>query len=163
MHALVEALEAANPLPAPAQSLAAVAGDWRLLYSTIVITGVKKTKLGLREFVQLGDFVQTIDVAAGRAVNRVEFSVAGLGSLAGALTVTARFEVAGPARVAIAFKRSELEPAQLQTLFRANFDLLLSIFNPDGWLDITFVDADMRVGRDDKGNVFLLERMPPPA
>ena len=49
-------------------------------------------------------------------------------------------------------------PKQLQTIFEANLDLLLSIFNPQGHLDITYLDADWRVGRDDKGNVFLLQR-----
>jgi PAP_fibrillin len=51
------------------------------------------------------------------------------------------------------------EPRQLQQLFEQNFDLLLSIFNPEGWLDITYVDESHRVGRDDKANVFFLERM----
>lgn len=51
------------------------------------------------------------------------------------------------------------EPKQLNALFEKNYDLLLSIFNPDGWLEITFVDEQHRLGRDDKGNVFLLERM----
>lgn len=36
---------------------------------------------------------------------------------------------------------------------------LAQVFNPEGWLDITYVDADMRVGRDDKGNIFVTERM----
>ncbi len=49
-------------------------------------------------------------------------------------------------------------PTQLQKLFEANYDLLLSIFNPEGYLDITYIDATHRVGRDDKGHVFLLER-----
>lgn len=49
-------------------------------------------------------------------------------------------------------------PDRLQQLFQQNYDLLLSIFNPDGWLEITYVDGDMRVGRDDKGNIFVLER-----
>lgn len=53
-------------------------------------------------------------------------------------------------------------PKQLQTIFEANLDLLLSIFNPEGHLDITYLEASpggWRVGRDDKGNVFLLERV----
>jgi PAP_fibrillin len=50
------------------------------------------------------------------------------------------------------------EPSQLQDLFEQNYDLLLSIFNPAGWLDITYLDDRLRVGRDDKSNVFLLER-----
>jgi hypothetical protein len=50
-------------------------------------------------------------------------------------------------------------PEQLQQLFQQNYDLLLSVFNPEGWLDITFVDDELRVGRDDKGNIFVLERI----
>lgn len=37
--------------------------------------------------------------------------------------------------------------------------LLLSIFNPEGWLDITYVDGTLRCGRDDKGHLFVLERL----
>jgi hypothetical protein len=49
-------------------------------------------------------------------------------------------------------------PDQLRQLFEKNYELLLSIFNPEGWLDITYVDSELRVGRDDKGNLFVLER-----
>ena len=49
-------------------------------------------------------------------------------------------------------------PEQLQALFQANYALLLSIFNPEGWLDITYVDDELRVGRDDKGNLYVLQR-----
>lgn len=49
-------------------------------------------------------------------------------------------------------------PDQLQQLFKQNYELLLSIFNPEGWLDITYVDDELRVGRDDKGNIFVLQR-----
>lgn len=53
-------------------------------------------------------------------------------------------------------------PDQLRQLFEKNYDLLLSIFNPEGWLDITYVDNELRVGRDDKGNLFVLERTKEP-
>lgn len=49
-------------------------------------------------------------------------------------------------------------PDQLRQLFEKNYELLLSIFNPEGWLDITYVDSQLRIGRDDKGNLFVLER-----
>jgi hypothetical protein len=62
-------------------------------------------------------------------------------------------------RVNINFENSTLVPEQLLSLFQKNYDLLLSIFNPEGWLEITFIDDTLRIGRDDKGNVFLLERM----
>lgn len=42
--------------------LVQVKGEWKLLYSTISILGSKRTKLGLRDFITLGDFVQIIDV-----------------------------------------------------------------------------------------------------
>lgn len=38
-------------------------GTWKLVYSTITILGSKRTKLGLRDFISLGDFYQNIDVA----------------------------------------------------------------------------------------------------
>lgn len=62
-------------------------------------------------------------------------------------------------RVDIKFENSTLVPEQLMSLFQKNYDLLLSIFNPEGWLEITYIDDTLRVGRDDKGNVFLLERV----
>lgn len=40
-----------------------VGGAWRLIYSTITILGSKRTKLGLRDFITLGDFFQSINVA----------------------------------------------------------------------------------------------------
>eukprot|EP00882_Tetradesmus_deserticola_P009697 GHRQ01010239.1.p1 GENE.GHRQ01010239.1~~GHRQ01010239.1.p1 ORF type:complete len:243 (+),score=140.18 GHRQ01010239.1:95-730(+) len=156
--ALVEALEALNPLQQPTQHLDQLAGKWLLLYTTITITGIRKTKLGLREFIKLGDFVQEIDTDNKLALNVVQFSVAGLGMLTGSLTVKASYEVASDERVAIKFVESTLVPEKLQSLFQTNYDLLLSIFNPEGWLDITYVDQDMRVGRDDKGNQFVLAR-----
>ncbi|GFH13369.1 PAP_fibrillin domain-containing protein, partial [Haematococcus lacustris] len=65
---LVTALEAETPVPSPTSCLELCAGRWRLLYSTITITGVKRTKLGLREFIRLGDFVQEIDAVHAEAV-----------------------------------------------------------------------------------------------
>ena len=49
-------------------------------------------------------------------------------------------------------------PEKLQKVVVNNFDLLLSVFNPEGFLDITYCDEDMRCGRDDKGNMFVLQR-----
>lgn len=39
-----------------------MSGKWKLVYSTITILGAKRTKLGLRDFINLGDFFQNIDV-----------------------------------------------------------------------------------------------------
>jgi hypothetical protein len=92
----------------------------------------------------------------------VSFSVTGFGKFKGQLAITAAYSPAAPpheaSRVDIAFQSATLAPAALEQLFRANYALLLSIFNPDGWLDVTYVDDEIRIGRDDKGNVFVVER-----
>mmetsp|Transcript_14304 Transcript_14304/g.46982 ORF Transcript_14304/g.46982 Transcript_14304/m.46982 type:complete len:260 (+) Transcript_14304:1-780(+) len=155
---LVEAVVAYNPLPEPTARLEEVAGDWRLLYTTVTIRGRKKTRLGLRSLVELGEFYQHIDLASSTSLNVVCFSVAGLGSLKGSLTLEAKFSVASPTRVDISLVRSELEPEQLQSVFEENYDLLLEIFNPEGWLEICYVDESLRVGRDSSGHLFVLER-----
>lgn len=120
--------------------------------------GSKRTKLGLRDFITLGDFFQSIDVAKGKAVNVIKFNVRGLNLLNGQLTIEASFKIASKSRVDIAYDNSTITPEQLMNMLRKNYDLLLGIFNPDGWLEISYVDDTMRIGRDDKGNIFILER-----
>ncbi|CAN1828770.1 Fibrillin protein 5 homolog [Linum perenne] len=122
---LVELLESQNPTPDPTLSLHKVNGCWKLLYSTISILGSKRTKLGLRDFITLGDLFQIIDVSK---------------------------------RVGITYMDSRITPEQLMNVFQKNYQLLLSIFNPEGWLELTYVDDEIRIGRDEKGNIFVLER-----
>lgn len=158
IEGLVKLLESQNPTPNPTVKLEKVGGSWKLLYSTITILGSKRTKLGLRDFISLGDFLQIIDVAKGKAVNVIKFSAKGLNLLNGQLTVEASFKIASKSRVEINYDKSSITPAQLMNVFRKNYELLLGIFNPQGWLEITYVDDDIRIGRDDKGNIFILER-----
>ncbi|KAK1403811.1 putative plastid-lipid-associated protein 7, chloroplastic [Heracleum sosnowskyi] len=155
---LVKLLESQNPTPDPTQNLEKVAGCWELLYSTIRILGSRRTKLGLRDFISLADFLQIIDVAESKAVNVIKFNARGLSLLNGRLTIEAAFKVASKSRVDISYRNSTITPDQLMNLFRKNYDILLGIFNPEGWLEITYVDDMLRIGRDDKGNIFILER-----
>ncbi|XP_021728111.1 probable plastid-lipid-associated protein 7, chloroplastic isoform X1 [Chenopodium quinoa] len=155
---LVMELEANNPTPNPTHTLDKVSGCWKLIYSTITILGSKRTKLGLRDFINLGDFLQIIDIAEGKAVNIIKFSARGLILLNGQLTVQASFSVVSPSRVSIKYDNSQITPEKLMNLFKKNYDLLLGIFNPEGWLEITYLDDTMRIGRDNKGNIFILER-----
>ncbi|XP_039157934.1 fibrillin-5, chloroplastic isoform X2 [Eucalyptus grandis] len=158
IEGLVRQLESQNPTPNPTANLGKVGGCWKLVYSTITILGSKRTKLGLRDFINLGDFLQNIFVAQGKAVNVIKFNARGLNMLNGQLTIEASFRVASESRVDITYDKSTITPDQLMNVFRQNYDLLLGIFNPEGWLEITYVDDTMRIGRDDKGNVFILER-----
>ncbi|CAM0904674.1 unnamed protein product [Alopecurus aequalis] len=129
IHGLVELLESRNPTPDPTDKLQdKVDGCWRLIYSTISILGKRRTKLGLRDFISLGDFFQIIDVKQ---------------------------------RVGIKLESSTITPSQLMNIFQKNYDMLLAIFNPEGWLEITYVDESLRIGRDDKANIFVLERTDP--
>ncbi|XP_030461994.2 fibrillin-5, chloroplastic isoform X1 [Syzygium oleosum] len=158
IEGLVRQLESQNPTPNPTANLDKVGGCWKLVFSTITILGSKRTKLGLRDFINLGDFLQIISVAQGKAVNVIKFNARGLNMLNGQLTIDAFFRVASESRVDISYDKSTITPDQLMNVFRQNYDLLLRIFNPEGWLEITYVDDTMRIGRDDKGNVFILER-----
>ena len=158
IHDTIAKLEAVNPTAEPTAEPQLLDGSWKLLYSTIRILGTKRSKLGLREFVQIGELYQDIDMARKTAVNRVEFNVSGFALLKGCLTITAGFESENASQVNVVFQKAELEPDQLEQLFQKNYDLLLEIFNPEGWLEVTYVDEHLRVGRDDKGHVFVLER-----
>ncbi|KAK3268675.1 hypothetical protein CYMTET_22833 [Cymbomonas tetramitiformis] len=77
----------------------------------------------------------------------------------GKLTVQATYTVTSPTKVDINYEQSTLVPEQLDALFKKNFDLLLAIFNPEGWLEIVYLDDAHRIGYDDKGNIFVLEKM----
>ncbi|XP_075494052.1 fibrillin protein 5 homolog [Primulina tabacum] len=156
---LVELLESQNPTPEPTLCLEKVAGVWKLIFSSITILGSRRTKLGLRDFINLGDFFQSIDLAEGKAVNVINFSARGLTLLSGQLTIEASFKCTSKSRVDIRYNKSMITPDQLMNVFRKNYDLLLGIFNPEGWLEITYVDDSLRIGRDDKGNIFILERV----
>ncbi|KAK1263186.1 hypothetical protein QJS04_geneDACA008642 [Acorus gramineus] len=158
IEGLVRLLESENPTPEPTEDLQKVGGWWKLIYSTISIMGSKRTKLGLRDFLSLGDFLQAIDVAQGKAFNVIKFSARGLKMLTGQLTIEASFSIASKTRVDIKYDNSTIAPDQLMNIFQKNYDVLLAIFNPEGWLEITYVDESIRVGRDDKGNIFILER-----
>lgn len=159
IEGLVKLLECQNPTPHPTQNLDKVGGGWKLIYSTISILGSKRTKLGLRDFITLGNFFQNIDIDKGKAVNVIEFNARGLTMLSGHLKVEASFKIASNSRVDIEFENATIIPDQLMNVFQKNYDVLLGIFNPEGWLEISYVDETMRIGRDDKDNIFILERL----
>ncbi|WVZ85608.1 hypothetical protein U9M48_032514 [Paspalum notatum var. saurae] len=175
IHGLVELLESRNPTPEPTAKLQEkVNGCWKVIYSTISILGKKRTALGLRDFISLGDFLQIIDVKEvsedlaspslhpkEKAVNVIEFSARALKILSGKLTIEASYTVTSPTRVDIKLESSTITPDQLMNIFQKNYDMLLAIFNPEGWLEITYVDESLRIGRDDKENIFVLERADP--
>ncbi|KAF0913875.1 hypothetical protein E2562_024950 [Oryza meyeriana var. granulata] len=132
IHALVELLESRNPTPEATDKLQEkVDGCWRLIYSTISILGKKRTKLGLRDFISLGDFFQMIDVKEEKAVNVIKFSARALKILSGQLTIEASYKITTKTRVDIMLESSTITPDQLMNIFQKNYDMLLAIFNPE--------------------------------
>ncbi|KAK9865474.1 hypothetical protein WJX84_009714 [Apatococcus fuscideae] len=119
---LIEDLEQHTTDHEAAQHLKEVEGCWRLLFSTIKIQGVRKTRLGLREVVSLGDFLQIIDTTEATAVNQVLFSLNLFGKLPGKLTIKATYKAVGSQRVEVTFADAKLEPRQLQELFASQLD-----------------------------------------
>jgi len=189
IQSLVARLEPLSPVPAPLDRPDLLAGTWRVAWSTVAVLGSRRTKLGLRGFVTLGEMTQTISPdddsggGGGDGTSVIAFSVSGTG-VAGALTLATRYAPAtsvdpvpestpsnpsstSSSRVDVRLVSSDLAPAALRTVFEGVLPLLLDVFDPEGWLDITYIDAGspdgshpgFRLGRDDKGNVFALRRI----
>ncbi|CAF2119089.1 BnaA03g55880D [Brassica napus] len=158
IEGLVKLLECRNPTPEPTGELDKIGGCWKLIYSTITVLGSKRTKLGLRDFVSLGDLLQEIDIAQGKTVHVLKFDVRGLNLHDGEFRIVANFKIISKTSVEITYESSTIMPDQLMNIFKKNMNLLLGIFNPEGLFEISYLDEDLQVGRDGKGNVFVLEK-----
>lgn len=101
-----------------------------------------------------GNF-QDIDVANGLVENRAEFALWGLPAT---VRIQGRCERVPDkeARLAVFFERVELK------LSAVSATLPLTWANggkgPEGWVETTFLDADLRTGRGDKGSFFIAAR-----
>lgn len=162
----IQELEDSNPNPQPLKSQELLEGDWRLLYTT------SKGILGLDRFplLKLGQIYQSIRLAETKIYNIAE--IIGLPWLEGLLSVSATFNPVSDKRVNVMFERSIIG---LQRLFNYDspsqfikqielgkkfppFDLPIDNRGRQGWLDITYLDQDMRIGRGNEGNVFVLTK-----
>eukprot|EP00177_Eucheuma_denticulatum_P006910 GFKZ01012572.1.p1 GENE.GFKZ01012572.1~~GFKZ01012572.1.p1 ORF type:complete len:248 (+),score=36.40 GFKZ01012572.1:408-1151(+) len=162
LDAVIRRLEAETPVPEPTESNARVAhGVWRLIYTNLEILGQKRIKLSIATsrksgLVKLGDIFQIIDAEKGESRNVVEFEV--MGRVKGTFTIEAKYQVESGVRVRVTRKGERLEPDKLEMMLGDNVGLLTDIFNPEGWLEITYIGGGLRIGRDGKGRVFVLER-----
>ncbi len=162
----IQQLEDHNPNPEPLQAKELLEGDWRLLYTT------SKSILGLDRFplFTLGQIYQCIRTSDARVYNVAE--VSGLPFLEGVISVCARFEPVSERRINVIFERSIIglqrflgytSPSKFIEELEQGKKFLpidFSIENREqkGWLDITYLDEDMRVGRGNEGNVFVLSK-----
>jgi hypothetical protein len=164
--AAIANLEDFNPTPRPVESGNLLDGNWRLLYTT------SKALLNLDRLplCKLGQIYQCIRVDTTSVYNIAE--IYGLPYLEGLVSVAAKFEPVSGRRVQVKFERSIIG---LQRLIEYNspvtfiqqieagkkfpgIDVAINSDKQQGWLDITYIDDDLRIGRGNEGSVFVLSK-----
>ncbi|MEH2256576.1 PAP/fibrillin family protein [Nostoc sp.] len=164
--AAIANLEDFNPTPRPVEASNLLDGNWRLLYTT------SKSLLNLDRLplCKLGQIYQCIRVETTSVYNIAE--IYGLPYLEGLVSVAAKFEPVSGRRVQVKFERSIIG---LQRLIEYNspvtfiqqieagrkfpgIDVAINSDKQQGWLDITYIDNDLRIGRGNEGSVFVLTK-----
>lgn len=165
--AAIAQLEDYNPNPNPLEATELLDGNWRLLYTS------SQELLGIDRFplLALGQIYQWVRVKDAKIYNIAE--VYGLPFLEGLVSVTARFEPVSQKRVEVKFERAisglqrlidyqspnnfiqEIEAGKKFTAL----DFEIQNRERQGWLDITYLDEDLRIGRGNVGSVFVLSKV----
>ncbi|MEH1793310.1 MULTISPECIES: PAP/fibrillin family protein [unclassified Nostoc] len=164
--AAIANLEDFNPTPRPVEAGNLLDGNWRLLYTN------SKALLNLDRlpFCKLGQIYQCIRVETTSVYNIAE--IYGLPYLEGLVSIAAKFEPVSGQRVQVKFERSIIG---LQRLIEYNspvtfiqqieegrkfpaIDVAINSDRQQGWLDITYIDNDLRIGRGNEGSVFILSK-----
>lgn len=167
--AAVAQLEDRNPTPRPLEASNLLDGNWRLLYTT----SQELLRIDQFPFLKLGQIYQYIRVKDATLYNIAELY--GLPYLEGLVSVVARFDPVSERRVNVRFDRSiiglqrmidyqtpEHFVQQIETgkKFPAvDFNIAnITAREQRGWLEITYLDEDLRIGRGNEGNVFILTK-----
>ncbi len=161
-------LEQHNPTSNPLAATDLLNGNWQLLYTT------SSELLGIDRFplLALGNIYQCVRFTQQRIYNLAEIkSVFG-----GLVSVTATFEAVSDKRVNVRFDRAIFglqstlgyqNPNQfIEAMQQTNkFNLLKGIDftvnsnREPGWLEVTYLDQTMRIGRGNQGSVFVLRKV----
>jgi hypothetical protein len=164
----IAALEALNPTPRPTSVPEQLEGNWLTLFTT----STDLLRLAQLPLLTTGEIYQCIRAKAGRVFNVAE--IQGSGWLPrGILAVAARFYPASEQRVKVLFERLLVGLQALMSYEIESFLYLLErdpkripaikidlgCRKPTGWLDITYLDEDLRIGRGSQGSLFVLRRV----
>ncbi|BAY92274.1 MULTISPECIES: PAP/fibrillin family protein [unclassified Tolypothrix] len=165
--AAIATLEDLNPTPLPVEAGSLLDGNWRLIYTT------SKGLLNLDRlpFFKLGQIYQYIRVENTSVYNIAE--IYGLPYLEGLVSVAAKFEPLSGRRVQVKFNRSIIGWQRLLSYNSpenfiqeieagSKFTAIDTAINSDrqqGWLDITYLDNDLRIGRGNEGSLFVLSKV----
>ncbi len=166
--ALITKLEERNPTPDPIAQPAKLAGDWRLLYTTSrELLGIDRPPI-----VNLGEIYQCIRPDRQTIYNLAEINN-NFPWLEGYVAVAAKFEAQSAVRVAVRFQQifvgsqrlasyqqigNWVDRAEAGDRFRS-LNFTLNPVQQQGWLDVTYLDHDLRIGRGNEGSVFVLSRV----
>ncbi|MEN9253001.1 MAG: PAP/fibrillin family protein [Thermostichales cyanobacterium BF3_bins_165] len=158
-----------NTTPAPTATPELLNGNWRTLYTT------SRDLLGLSGLpgIRAGEIYQCI-VAERQQVFNIAEIASPLPLTQGIIAIRARFQGVSPRRVTVVFEQLLLGWTWLINYRIETFVPLLiqrpqqipalkiPIRQPSGrpsWLDITYLDADLRIGRGSQGSLFILEKV----
>jgi hypothetical protein len=165
--AAVSRLEDRNPTPRPVEAAELLDGNWRLLYTT----SKELLNLGRLPVVPLGQIYQCVRTSTTRIYNIAEISE--LPFVEGLVSVAARFEPVNERRVNVKFERSIvglrrligykspsdfIQQIEAGKKFFPALDFSIETGDRQGWLDITYLDNDLRIGRGNEGSVFVLTK-----
>lgn len=159
-------LEDLNPTPRPVEAQDLLNGNWRLLYTT----SNALLNLDRLPLCKLGQIYQCIRVKTNSVYNIAE--IYGLPYLEGLVSVSAKFEPVSERRVNVKFERSIIglqrliaydSPENFIQQIEAGkkfsaIDTFLNSNKQQGWLDITYIDNNLRIGRGNEGSVFVLTK-----
>lgn len=172
---LVARVEEVNPTPAPLSAPDLLSGDWRLLYTT------SEELLGIDKFplAQLNNIYQcvrpdTLSIYNIAEIESLPFCEAIVSVVAGFAPAEVDGNVSD-SRVNVRFNRGVIglqralgyqSPSQYISKLELDkkFNLLQGIdfeinsSRQQGWLEVTYLDEDMRIGRGNQGSLFVLSR-----
>jgi hypothetical protein len=162
----VAQLEDDNPTPRPMEALDWLEGNWRLVYTT----SRELLRLDRVPGWRLGEIYQCIRAANAQLYNIAELM--GLPLLEGIVSVVAQFDPVSERRVEVKFTRaiwgsrrvigyenpdSFIADIEAGKRFWA-IDFPIPSRDRNGWLDITYLDQDLRIGRGNEGSIFVLKK-----
>lgn len=160
-------LEELNPNSSPNETPELLDGNWLLLFTT------SQELLGIDRFplYKLGNIYQCLRVAEGKIFNIAE--IKGLPLLGGIVSVCANFTIVSEKRVKVNFERLVAGSQSLigyqdvnsfidilrspKKLFAIDFQIKRE--DQKGWLETTYLDQDLRIGRGNEGNLFVLRKV----
>lgn len=161
--ALITELEKESPYPKPTTVLEVLGGNWEMLFTT------SKSILGFDNLplTTLGGIYQYIDPLGAKVYNIAELE--SLPWLSSVVSVVADITILSDQRIGVKFTRSVIgfqswlkyQNAQQMIEQLAQGTKLNALDNAikgrrDAWVDVTYLDENLRITRGNEGNIFIL-------